>query len=69
MTVLQIKGQHAVLEVSLVDLVIINNAISEAIHLLSIGDFHPRIGGSVEEAKTLRDNIGRVIDQMPQTDG
>jgi hypothetical protein len=56
----------ATVELSWDELRTISNSINEAVHELEAWEFPIRTGISVEFAKTLRDEIGQLLELQPK---
>lgn len=61
MKVVSSKLGGATIELSVVELMVLNNALNEAIHELDEWEFPIRVGASVEAARALREAIGQLM--------
>lgn len=57
-----LAGETLKLNISLNELEILNNALNEVCNALSVQEFQTRMGGTLEEAKILLDEISDSID-------
>jgi transcriptional regulator of heat shock response len=48
------------------ELVILNNALNEVCHGFEVDEFETRIGSSREQASSLLQAIGQLLDQLSQ---
>ena len=66
MNISQANKQYANINLSLEELIIINNAINEVCHGFEVSEFDTRIGASLESAQALLEQIGFAIKQVEQ---
>lgn len=64
MQVQDVASEHTSVTLSRAELVLLNNALNEAVELLSADEFFIRVGVRVEEALELQRQMKAVIQQM-----
>ena len=64
MDVIDVMGSTAEVRVTLIELAIINNALSEALNGLDLEEFATRMAGSKEEAQNLLSEVQVLIDRL-----
>jgi hypothetical protein len=62
----KVTGSHALIEMDVDELLMINNALNEVCNAIDIPEFDTRIGASMAETMQLLGRIGQIIDHMSQ---
>jgi hypothetical protein len=68
METVQVERDGATLKLTEAELIILANAINEALEALPDWEFSTRIGATPGEATALRERIGAIISSMAQLD-
>jgi hypothetical protein len=55
-------GNEVTVQLSLSEILIINNALNEVCNAVGLGDFETRIGASFDEASALLKSVGQLLD-------
>jgi hypothetical protein len=66
MKVVKVTSSHALVEMDMGELLVINNALNEVCNGIDIPEFDTRIGASIADTRLLLGRIGQIIDDMSQ---
>ena len=64
MKVLAVDGPFATVELSALDMLILQNALNEVCHGIDIPELHPRIGAEEKEIQALLKEVNALYDKV-----
>lgn len=64
MKIERIEVASATITVTSQELLLMNNSLNEVCNGLAVDEFATRLGGSVDEARTLLADVGRLCDRL-----
>ena len=65
MKVISTAEGESTLTLTTIELVLLNNAVNESLQALPDWEYPIRVGVTKDEARTLLDQLGRLLDEIP----